>query len=338
MPITYFHPMKTLNEYVVDKKLGSGRYAVVWKAQLGESQYAIKVYKTKYSGECQHEINIFSRLTHSNIVKYHSSFEWVNAAKTYKCIVMELASETLSQYIKRSRGGADAVGIPLDSVKKFMTDALLGLEYLHGIGIIHTDIKPANLLIKRSTTDGDAASRHILIIADLGSATPKDRLRTKSVGTDCYAAPETLFRGKFDESIDIWSLFTTCYTMITGRKLFDIYMSGDASYGSDLFGDFLEDESLNDEDVAVSTLVFMEKVLGPAPPEFIRATKNIYDSTGKIKHNSEISPTSIEQMLMKYPSIENPAAIADFLRCGIAYLPRHRCSASAALAKGWLAI
>jgi serine/threonine protein kinase len=94
--------------------------------------------------------------------------------------------------------------------KRVFNEICLGVQYLHGRGIAHNDIKPENVIM-------DAAGHAKLI--DFGYAKP-DRIagdQDKS-GTLNYAAPELFRRGTYHtQKADIWSLGILLYAMTTGR-------------------------------------------------------------------------------------------------------------------------
>jgi serine/threonine protein kinase len=128
-----------------------------------------------------------------------------------------------------------------------MRDIFRGLDYLHKSGLIHTDIKPENILMNKKVADisgvGGAKSDDDnidlesvkLSIGDLGSSTTESDIFSYSVGTTEYIAPEIILEfPKYTSAIDIWSAFALCYELITGDVLFDVYQRDGVYYGDDI--------------------------------------------------------------------------------------------------------
>jgi SNF1-activating kinase 1 len=137
--------------------------------------------------------------------------------------------------------------LTLDEAKRAFRDVLVGLDFLHNIGIIHRDIKPANLLV---------AGDHTVKISDFGvsylgrptsgedeltendaSMLDDERELARSVGTPAFWAPEVcyteenaleeIFGGvtpKITGALDLWALGITLYCMVYARLPF---MAGD---------------------------------------------------------------------------------------------------------------
>lgn len=108
-------------------------------------------------------------------------------------------------------------------VKKYMMDALLGLEYMHQCGIIHRDIKPGNVLITKGNDIGVAQ------LCDFGLSKPycKQGDQTPGVMTVCYRAPEVLmYCPDYDYKADVWSMGCLFFELI-GRTNFVTEISDD---------------------------------------------------------------------------------------------------------------
>ena len=90
----------------------------------------------------------------------------------------------------------------------FVKQILEGLVYLHNQGIIHRDIKGANLLL---TKNG------IIKLADFGYSILNDKNKVNSlVGTACWMAPEVIEqKGNISPKCDIWSLGSTIIQLLT---------------------------------------------------------------------------------------------------------------------------
>lgn len=111
--------------------------------------------------------------------------------------------------------GSNLRGISISYFKMIMVQSLLGLEYMHGHGVIHRDIKPSNLLWFR-----DGVERSIKF-CDFGISKMYTRQESNScfVVTPIYRAPELYFNmSDYDYSSDIWSLGCTFYEILKGES------------------------------------------------------------------------------------------------------------------------
>lgn len=104
---------------------------------------------------------------------------------------------------------------------RLFADAARGLHHLHALGIVHRDVKPANLMV---TTED-----HRVVVMDLGLASVTDATRSLTretssvIGTLRYMAPEQLLvqRRAVDRRADVYSLGATAYELVADRPFFD---------------------------------------------------------------------------------------------------------------------
>jgi len=109
-----------------------------------------------------------------------------------------------------------------DAVAQIIQIVASALDYAHGEGVIHRDVKPANILL--GGEEGTITSVHI---TDLGIARPVDdatRITTVDslVGSVDYTAPERLLDGLLVPATDQYSLGCTAYHLLTGRPPYDL--------------------------------------------------------------------------------------------------------------------
>ncbi len=203
------------SRYEILEMIGSGGMATVYKARCRVLNrfVAIKVLKDslKYDMDVVKRFNAESRaaagLSHPNIVQVYD----VSEAGGLDYIVMEYVDGiTLKDYIKR-RGA-----LPWKEACDFAIQIGNALECAHKNHIIHRDIKPHNVLLKR---DG------MIKVADFGiaqAATTETRVANNSnLGSVHYISPEQGRGGYTDERSDIYSLGVVLYEMLTGRLPFD---------------------------------------------------------------------------------------------------------------------
>ena len=118
------------------------------------------------------------------------------------------------------RKGAFPVEETLHITKQLMT----ALEYVHGKGIVHTDVKSDNILL--SYRDGNAK----VTLIDFGSAVYLTGRRQANIGTPGYIAPEALLQADWNTAVDVWGAGCVIFEIISGKTLFptsgksDIYL------------------------------------------------------------------------------------------------------------------
>ncbi|MFE3195346.1 WD40 repeat domain-containing serine/threonine protein kinase [Nocardia sp. NPDC059240] len=109
-------------------------------------------------------------------------------------------------------------GLPVQQAIRLITDAAHALDYAHGKGVLHRDVKPANLLIEHDPRVGERA-----LLTDFGIARTLDDTTTHSgvVASLAYTAPERFTDQRpTDHRADIYSLGCTFYQLLTGHPPF----------------------------------------------------------------------------------------------------------------------
>ena len=146
------------------------------------------------------EIDLLKNLDHPNIVKYRG---FVKSAETLN-IILEYCENGSLHSISKNFGK-----FPENLVGLYMSQVLHGLLYLHEQGVIHRDIKGANIL---TTKQG------LVKLADFGVATRTTSLHESSVvGTPYWMAPEVIELSGATTASDIWSLGCTVIELLDGR-------------------------------------------------------------------------------------------------------------------------
>ena len=112
-------------------------------------------------------------------------------------------------------------GMPPDEVAEITTGVAAALDYAHAHGLLHRDVKPANILLSQPDTDGQRR----IYLADFGIARPLDDTAGLTatgftVGTVAYASPEQLAGNPLDGRSDQYALAATAYQLLTGTTLF----------------------------------------------------------------------------------------------------------------------
>jgi serine/threonine protein kinase len=197
------------DRYRVVRRLGSGGMASVYLAEderLGR-KVAVKRLHAESADDMARrfvrEAKVGASLNHPNIV---SVYDTVTDDEGVLIVMEYVEGETLRDAIARG---------PLEPERALTILRGIGsaLDHAHESGVVHRDVKPANILI---APDGRAK------LADLGIASAAERTRiTHSgtvLGTAAYMAPERLDGGGGDAAADIYALAVVAFEALTGQK------------------------------------------------------------------------------------------------------------------------
>jgi serine/threonine protein kinase len=151
----------------------------------------------------EREAKLGASLNHPNLVSIYD----IETEGESVLIVMEyVEGETLQDMIGRG-------ALPPERVAEIVRDVASGLDHAHRHGVVHRDVKPANILIRR---DGTAK------VADLGIASAAEHTSiTRSgvvMGTAAYMAPEQLEGGKAGPRTDVYALAAVAFEALSGQK------------------------------------------------------------------------------------------------------------------------
>jgi len=210
-----------IGKYRVLAKLGEGATSEVFLArdEFRNEEVAIKRVRTGMLADSREshfqqrffaaEAALVGRLLHPNVVRILDAVS--DDAAPY--LVMEyVPGSTLRRYCR-----ADAL-LPLEQIVEIGFKCAMALDYMFRQGLIHRDVKPANLL---AVLDGD----HVIDvkITDFGSVfnLATDRTQIYRVGSLAYMSPEQLDGDTLDCRADIYSLAAVLYHLIAGRPPFD---------------------------------------------------------------------------------------------------------------------
>ncbi|MBI3228417.1 MAG: serine/threonine protein kinase [Mycolicibacterium cosmeticum] len=207
--------------YTVVRSLGAGGMGEVYLAQhprlprrdalkvLGATVCADPEYRQRF----EREADIAATLWHPHIVEVHDRGD----VDGQLWIAMD--------YVEGTDAGALLCerypnGMPADDVVRVIAAVAEALDYAHQKGLLHRDVKPANILIANPDTPDER-----VLLADFGIARRTGEASNltgtnMTVGTVAYAAPEQLTGAEIDGRADQYALASTAYQLLTGAPPF----------------------------------------------------------------------------------------------------------------------
>lgn len=248
------------SRYRIRRLLGQGTFGKVvqcYDRQLNR-EVAIKVIRAvqKYRDASQIEIRVLRRLRQHDP---ENRYQCVQLLETFEfrqhvCIVSDLLDRSVFDFLKDNKFQP----FPCADIWSFAHQLMKSVAFLHRLSLIHTDLKPENVLLVDASFDLIASSsrraagrrkrvlrRSDIRLIDFGSATFSDEYHSGVVSTRHYRAPEIILGMGWSFPCDAWSLGCILIEFYTGEALFQTH-------------DNLEH------------LAMMEAVLGPLPDDYRR--------------------------------------------------------------------
>ena len=214
---------RKIGKYEIIERLGRGGMAEVYRAYHAnlDRYVAVKVmhkfladddeFATRFEKEAQN----IARLKHPHIVQVYD-FEYDNTTESYYMVMELIDGVTLKEYFAEYEQKGEP--IPLEDALRISREAASALAYAHKAGMIHRDVKPANLML-------DSKDGHRVVLTDFGIAKiVKGSQMTVTgglVGTPAYMSPEQGVGETGDERSDLYSLGIIMFQMVTGHLPYD---------------------------------------------------------------------------------------------------------------------
>nr|XP_032832846.1 dual specificity tyrosine-phosphorylation-regulated kinase 2-like [Petromyzon marinus] len=199
------------NRYEVLNMLGEGSYGQVFRCfDLKEmKEVALKVSDKTVCLTKQNkyrEAVFLKQLKNSSIIRFEEDF------------VIEFEHFLVLEYMSKGslwevfKNGA----LPLANVRRYARSVLKGLKFLKKKGVVHADIKAANILVK----DHEMGT---IKLADFGLSFFENELVDHLVSTQGYRAPEVLLNLQVGTPLDMWSAGCIFAELSTGQQLLPCY-------------------------------------------------------------------------------------------------------------------
>ncbi|KXZ44006.1 hypothetical protein GPECTOR_75g730 [Gonium pectorale] len=203
-------PQPKDRQFKVLKFVGKGSYGSVFLVQrLVDGQtYALKEMDVRSMSQAEredsiNEIRLLASVNHPNVISYNEAFLDGNRL----CIIMEYAADgDLARVIKKQQQMKRP--LPEDLIWRYFIQVVMGLQALHGMKILHRDIKPGNIMV---------FDTGVVKIGDLGIA----KLLTKTaaaktqIGTPHYMGPEIWKNRPYSYTSDTWAVGCLLYELST---------------------------------------------------------------------------------------------------------------------------
>jgi serine/threonine-protein kinase len=213
--------IKYLGKYEIIDRLGRGGMAEVYRGYQAslERYVAIKLLHPfladdpEFKDRFEREARNVARLRHPNIVQVYD-FEYDTNNESYYMVMELIDGQTLKDYLGDLHSKGERLS--MREIIRITRGAISALAYAHARGMIHRDVKPANLML-----DSDGR----IVLTDFGIAKIVTGIQFTAsgglIGTPAYMAPEQGLGEQGDERSDLYSFGVILFQMCTGELPYD---------------------------------------------------------------------------------------------------------------------
>ncbi len=271
---------ETILHYKILEKLGEGGMGIVYLAEDTKlkRRVAIKFLPTYIAADTEErqrfeiEAQAAASLNHPNITTIHA----IEESEDKIFIVMEfIDGDELKDRIKTG-------AIPLEETINFAIQIAEGLSAAHKKGIVHRDIKSANIMI---TKDGNVKIMDFGL-AKIGGGSQVTKLGS-TIGTIAYMSPEQARGEKLDQRTDIWSFGIVLYEMFTGGQPFK------GAYDQAIIYSILNEQpEFNNVPEPLSYI--LKKAIAKSPSERYQNTNEMLKDLKSLRSDSQSGTSSKE--------------------------------------------
>jgi serine/threonine-protein kinase len=211
-----------LGQYTLEGKIGEGGMGSVYRARhaLLRRPTAVKLLSTEKHGlanarRFEREVQLTSKLTHPNTIAIYD-FGHTRSGVFY--YAMELIDGVSLQELCEEDGGQ-----PAGRVVHILEQVASALAEAHDVGLIHRDVKPANILLSsRGGIPDFVKVCDFGLVKEMDSPDPSLSHTNSIAGTPLYMAPECILRpDAIDARVDLYALGCVAYWLLTGRPPFE---------------------------------------------------------------------------------------------------------------------